>query len=71
MTYQTKYVITLKGCDAYVAQESSFKLGCADCVPVLLYTTDSKAALTFPSMIAASAWAFMALPFIQWRIEPL
>ena len=67
----TQYVIALKGCDAYVAQESSFKLGCADCVPVLLYTPERDTALTFPSMIAASVWAFMALPFTQWRIEPL
>ena len=64
----TKYVILLKGCDAYVAQESSFKLGCADCVPVLLYTNDNTNALTFPSMVAASVWAFMALPHSQWSV---
>ncbi len=68
---QTYYVIALNGCDAYVAQESSFKLGCADCLPILLYTPIPDQALTFPSMIAASVWAFMALPHAAWHIAAI
>jgi hypothetical protein len=68
---QTHYVIALTGSDAFVANGSSFKLGCADCIPVLLYSSDREHALTFPSMIAASVWAFMALPFSKWSVEPL
>ena len=67
----TSYIIAVAGTDTYVGNNSSFKLGCADCMPQIIYTSNRADALTFPSMVAASVWAFMALPNYLWSVHPL